>query len=525
MCGIAVAIDWDGAETAVQHLIAGMLHRGDVTDPPITISKGTAMCTRRLRIVDAQNGMQPKASFDDRFLVAFNGEIYNHVELRRELEARGVKFHSGCDTEVVANVLRVFGPTGIKRLSGMFAFVALDVMTGEFLAARDPFGVKPLYLIQTPEAQARKGFLFCSEIKPLLQATESGDVMLLPPGHALTGNFFGRYYNLPSPAPASVAWGAAVPQDLDRILAEAVRVRVPPDLPAAALFSGGINSTLIMHYARRFCPDMPGYIAVGRGSPDYLFARHYAEETSLDLREVAIDTHDAKTLPLIATVVETVETFEPAVVRPSFHTYLLSQRIHQDGFRVALCGEGADELFAGYSPLELAFSQANGQGRYLQAQCLGMMHRANLQRVDRCSMHFQLEIREPFLDQAVVNYAAGLDKSALVKRSGNAVPVGKAPLRAIYDLYPSQLPISIRDRDKMLFNEGADGDVERSGWLDLFEQAVSDADFRDGQRQFAAFGVTTKEELFYIRALAARMDVNRIPHLRGRLRLDMPRAA
>ena len=154
-----------------------------------------------------------------------------------------------------------------------------------------------------------------------------------------------------------------------------------------------------------------------------------------------------------------------------------------------------------------------------------MMHRANLQRVDRCSMHFQLEIREPFLDQAVVSYAAGLDKSALVKRSGKAAPVGKAPLRALYDLYPSQLPISIRDRDKMLFNEGADGDVEGSGWLDLFEQALSDADFRDGQRQFAAFGITTKEELFYIRALAARMDVNRIPHLRGRLRLDMPRAA
>jgi asparagine synthase (glutamine-hydrolysing) len=516
MCGIAVAIDWDGAETAVQCLIAGLQHRGDVTDPMITVRENTAMCTRRLRIVDAQNGMQPKASFDDRFLVAFNGEIYNHVELRRELETRGVKFHSGCDTEVVANVLRVFGPAGIKRLSGMYAFVAIDAATGEFLAARDPFGVKPLYVIQAPQ-----GFLFCSEIKPLLQATETGDVMLLPPGYALTRDFCGRYYNLPSPASPS----AASPQDLDRILAEAVHVRVPPDLPAAALFSGGIDSTLVMHYARRIRPNMPGYIAVGRGSPDYLFARHYAEETGLDLREVVVEAHDAKTLPLIATVVETVETFEPAVVRPSLHTYLLSQRIHQDGFRVALCGEGADELFVGYSPLELAFSQAGGLGRNLQAQCLGMMHRANLQRVDRCSMRFQLEIREPFLDQAVVSHAIALDRSALVKRSGVAAPIGKAPLRALYDLYPSQLPISIRDRDKMLFNEGADGDVEQSGWLDLFEHALSDADFRDGQRQFAAFGITTKEELFYIRALATGMDVNRIPHLRGRLRLDMPRAA
>ena len=131
-----------------------------------------------------------------------------------------------------------------------------------------------------------------------------------------------------------------------------------------------------------------------------------------------------------------METFEPAVIRPSLYTYLLSERIHQDGFRVALCGEGADELFAGYEPLEYAFMQSNGLGRYVQKQCLSMMHRANLQRVDRCSMRFQLEIREPFLDQTVVGYASELDKSALVKQTGEA-PVGKAPLRALYDLYPA----------------------------------------------------------------------------------------
>ena len=151
---------------------------------------------------------------------------------------------------------------------------------------------------------------------------------------------------------------------------------------------------------------MPGYIAVGCNAPDHVYAKRYADETGLDLREVAVEAHCAKTLSLIETVVDTVETFEPAVIRPSLHTYLLSQRIHQDGFRVALCGEGADELFAGYSPLEYAFMQPNGAGRYVQKQCLGMMHRANLQRVDRCSMQFQLEIREPFLDQSVVGYAS-----------------------------------------------------------------------------------------------------------------------
>lgn len=515
MCGIAVAIDWSGAEAAVERLIAGMLHRGDVTDPIVTPATNIAMCTRRLRIVDAAHGAQPQASFDDRLLVSLNGEIYNYVQLRRELQALGVSFRTECDTEVLANVLRIWGQAGIARLSGMYAFVAVDTATGEFLAARDPFGVKPLYLIQSSG-----GFLFCSEIRPLLEATEADDVLLLPPGFLLTRNFCGRHYNPPSPT----AMRDVSPRELDRRLAEAVRVRVPSELPAAALFSGGIDSTLVMHYARRFRPDMPGYIAVGCNAPDRRYARQYAEATGLDLREVPVEAHGAETLFLLETIVGAVETFEPAVIRPSLYTYLLSQRIHQDGFRVALCGEGADELFAGYSPLEHAFTQSTGAGRHVQQQCLGMMHRANLQRVDRCSMRFQLEIREPFLDQSVVGYAGDLDESALLKRSGD-VAVGKAPLREIYDLYPSELPTVIRDRQKMLFHEGADADVEESGWLDLFESAFSEADFQDGRREFSDYEIATKEELFFVRTLAATMDLKRVPHLRGRLRLNMPLAA
>jgi asparagine synthase (glutamine-hydrolysing) len=514
MCGIAVAIGWDGAEAVVRRLIAGMLHRGDVTDPLFTVRSGTAMCTRRLRIVDAANGAQPHASFDQRFLVCFNGEIYNHVEVRRELEMLGVRFRTECDTEVVANALRIWGPAAIGRLNGMYALVAIDAATGEFLAARDPFGVKPLYLIRSP-----RGLLFCSEIRPLLVASEGEDILLLPPGRMLTRDFYGPHYALRAPATAT----AGSPSELDGILSEAVRVRVPSDLPTAALFSGGVDSTLVVHYARRHAPAMPGYIAVAANGPDRLYAQRYADDTGLDLRPVAIEPHSHETFSLIETVVDAVETFEPAVIRPSLHTYLVAQRIHRDGFRVALCGEGADELFAGYEPLEYAFTQTNDAGRYVQRQCLDMMHRANLQRIDRCSMRFQLEIREPFLDRSVVGYASKLAGSDMVRRADT--PMGKAPLRALYDLYPDTLPTSIRDRQKMAFHEGVGGDAEATEWLDLFETAVSDADFRDGQREFSEFSVTTKEELFLIRTLAAKMDVNRVPHLRQRLQLKMPRAA
>ena len=512
MCGIAVAVNWEHADATVRQMIGGILHRGDITDPLVSPLKDTAMCTRRLRIVDARQGAQPQASFDGRLLVSFNGEIYNHAELRHELEKLGVPFRTESDTEVLANALQIWGAQALKRLVGMYAFVAIDATTGEFLAARDPFGVKPLYLIQSGA-----GFLFCSEIKPLLDASPDGEVMLLPPGYLLTRNFCRQFYQLPQPE----SLGAGSPQALDALLSEAVRIRIPPDLQAAALFSGGIDSTLMMHYARRYQPRMPGYIIAGRDAPDYGYAKCYADATGLDMREVAFDAQGSETLPLLETVTETVEAFEPAIVRPSLYAYLISRRIHEDGFRVALCGEGADELFAGYGPLEHVFAQSNALGRNVQEQCLSMMHRANLQRVDRCAMRFELEIREPFLDQALVEYAAGLDASALLKPV-DGMPRGKQPLRALYDLYPGELPTAIRDRRKIQFDEGAGIASESAGWSALFEEAVSDKEFQDGKREFAAFEIASKEELFYLRALARNMDVSRVSHLKSRTRLYVP---
>jgi len=512
MCGIAVAVNWDGADEAVRSLIAGILHRGDITDPLVAPFKNVAMCTRRLRIVDAHRGAQPQASFDERLLVSFNGEIYNHAELRREMEQLGVPFRTESDTEVLANALQVWGAQALKRLVGMYAFVAIDTATGEFLAARDPFGVKPLYLIQSGAS-----FLFCSEIKPLLDTVAEGEVMLLPPGYLLTRNFCRQFYQLPQP----VHLGMGSPEKLDAILAKAVASRMPPDMKAAALFSGGIDSTLMMHYARRHQPDMPGYIIASRDAPDIRYARHYADMTGLDMREIPFEARNAETLPLLETVVGVAEAFEPAIVRPALYGYLISRRIHQDGYRVALCGEGADELFAGYGPLEHVFAQSNALGRNVQEQCLSMMHRANLQRVDRCSMRFELEIREPFLDLALVDYACGLDAGALLKTI-DGLPRGKQPLRAIYDLYPDVLPAMIRDRRKIQFDEGAGIASEEAGWSALFENAVSDAELEDGKKEFAAFEIASKEELFYLRALSHGMDITRASHLKSRTRLYVP---
>jgi asparagine synthase (glutamine-hydrolysing) len=513
MCGIAVAIDWDDAETTVARMIAAMAHRGDIDDPVLAPAKNTAMATRRLRIVDAEHGVQPQFSADNRFLVSFNGEIYNHAALRRELEGLGVAFHTRSDTEVLANALRVWGAGALQRLVGMYAFVAFDLKTGDFLAARDPLGVKPLYLIQS-----ERGFLFSSEIRPLLAASETGEVLLLPPGHALTRTVFKPFARLgrePGVAPT-----ANDPATLDRILDEAVRIRIPPDLPFATFMSGGIDSTLIAHYAARHRPEAPGYFLGDTAAPDYAHAARFAERTGYDLRRVAFpEDHTG----LIGEVVTTVESFEPSVIRDALCGYLLSQAASRDGFRVALCGEGADELFAGYAPLEAAYAEGAQFGDFVRAELLAGMHRSNLQRVDRCGMRFGLEVREPFLDPAVISYALGLDPSTLVSEA-SCRPVGKQPLRRLFELYPERLPREIAERTKLAMHRGSGFDASQADapWVRHAEAALTDRDLTEGQREFAAYDLRSKEELLYLRALSQSLDIARVPHLAARDRLNFP---
>jgi asparagine synthase (glutamine-hydrolysing) len=515
MCGIAAAIDWDGANEAVARMIEGIRHRGDITDPLISPGPNTAICTRRLRIVDAENGMQPKLSCDGRVLVAMNGEIYNHAELRRELEALGAAFHSECDTEVLANALAAWGAAALGRLVGMFAFVAFDLMNGDFVAGRDPLGVKPLYLVNRGQ-----GFLFCSEIKPLLDVCETGEVLLVPPGFVLTKTVCAPYPSVFSAPPPP---HADDPKRLDAILAAAVERRVPPDLPFAVLFSGGIDSTLVAHYARRVRPEAPGYFLGGPTAPDHPFAAAYAEASGMDLRIVQSPDSAAEAAALAREVIAVSEAFEPNVIRGSLCQYLLSRKIHEDGFRVVLTGEGADELFAGYAPLELAFAHDAAIGADARAQYLSDMNRGNLQRLDRSTMRFEIEAREPFLDPEVIGWALGASAGELVK-TVRGEPRGKAPLRALFDLHPRELPKLIRDRKKTPFSEGAGFDVSRSlsPWRELAEQEISDKAFEEGRRRFAGFALNDKEELYNLQILAETFDVERVPHLKGRITLKIP---
>jgi asparagine synthase (glutamine-hydrolysing) len=496
MCGIAVAISWDDAVQTVRRLVAGVRHRGDVADPIVSPRPGYAMGTQRLRM--------------------FNGEIYNHEALRRELEATGIAFRTNSDTEVLASALRAWGPKALRRINGMYAFVAIDAANGEFLAARDPFGVKPLYVVQS-----ENGFLFCSEIRPLLGACEVGDVLLLPPGHFMTRKSVGKFGAfVEEQAAPRVAHEPAV---LDRLLREAVQIRVPRDLPAAVLFSGGVDSTLVVHYVREVRPKVPGYFLGGGDAPDYEYAARYADLTGLDLRCVTMTENSASISDEIDAVVSAAESFEPSMIRDGLCNYRLARRIHSDGYRVALCGEGADELFAGYRPLEIAFEDSESTGRNVREQTLAAMHRTNLQRLDRFGMRFQVELREPFLDPAVVGYALSLPASEMLLCSAEGMR-GKAPLRSLWALHREALPTAIRDRRKLAMHVGSgfDQSQKQSPWIDYAEANVSDHEFADGKLRFQQFDLQTKEEYLYLHRLAATLDVSRVPHLTARPFIRMP---
>lgn len=514
MCGFAVAIDWPEAQATTARLTDGIRHRGDVTDPVASPLTNVAMCTRRLCILDWDRAVQPQASFDGKLFVSYNGEIYNHAELRQEMTALGVPFKTESDTEVLVNALRLWGARALERISGMYAFVAVEADTGVFLAARDPFGMKPLYVVQDGPR-----FLFCSEIKPLLAATETAEVMVLPPGYLLTRNGAMRFPSLLRPA--TPPWVHGDPQELDRRLKTAVDTHVPPDLPFATFFSGGIDSTLIAHYAHLLRPEAPGYFAGNETAPDYPFAAEYAAMNGYDMRMVRLDP--ASLFARIPEALAVAESFEPNLIRSAVSSLAVAEQMHKDGFRVALCGEGADELFCGYAPLELTFLDGNEAGRPVRADTIELMNRVCLQRVDRCSMAHQLETRVPFLDPAVAAYALSLDAAALV-RVADGVRYGKVPLRQLYDLYPGQLPQSIRDRSKMPFDDGCGlgAKPKDSLWKTAFNEAVSDADFEDAKKEFADFLPQNKEEVYYLRHLSQVMDIRRVPHMKGRAWISTP---
>lgn len=334
---------------------------------------GSGLAHNRLAIVDlTDQGAQPMASKDGRHWIVFNGEIYNHRELRTELESLGHAFYSASDTEVLLAGLIEWGEDCLSRLNGMFAFAWLDRTSGRLFGARDHLGIKPLYY-----AQAGGGFIFASEIKallscPFIMAERDGEalrtparfqispstgfkgIQKLPPAHCFTwheGRLDVRQYWSIEPTEA-VANEAQAEDEIAHLIDLAVRRQMVADVPVGTFLSGGLDSSLISALMRRESSGPIHAFTIKfsaqdqkfeQASEDVVYARRVARQFDLKLHEFEVEPKITDLLPKMVWHLD-----EPLSDPAAINTCLISQAARDLGIVVLLNGVGGDEVFGGY---------------------------------------------------------------------------------------------------------------------------------------------------------------------------------
>jgi asparagine synthase (glutamine-hydrolysing) len=490
MCGIAGRIGPE-APGEDQRLLARLEHRGPDDAGEVRFAGGW-LGHRRLSIVDVEGGRQPLRTPDGRRWLVGNGEIYNHQSVRRDLGAD--RYATRSDNEVALRLLEHRGPDALGELEGMYALLSATADGGSFVAARDPVGIKPLYWARRGE-QVR----FASEMSAFDHSWRSA-VEAFPPGHYWTPQRgLQRFAEAVPQAGDSDARDEPGPEDLEETraaLIEAVRRQMMGDVPVGVFLSGGLDSTLVAaiaatEYAER--GQRLSTFAVGmHGSPDLVAARRAADYLGTDHHERLYTREEA--LAAVEPAVRAIEHFDPSLVRSAVPNYLLAEMTARH-VKVVLTGEGADELFAGYSYYR-DFADPDALHDELIRTVRGL-HNLNLQRCDRVTMAYGLEARVPFLDREVI--ALALRLPAGWKAAGDGVPE-KRLLRVAFSGW---LPDDLLWREKTQFGDGSGAAAVLTRAV---ERTVSEAEFRE-QADVIDPPLRTREELAYFRIWSQ--------HLRG----------
>ena len=376
MCGIAGLINVDSAEPIEESLLRRMLgtirHRGP-DQFGIYIDDQVGLGSARLSIIDPASGQQPITNEDETLWIVFNGEIFNHPDLRAELESRGHRFSTNTDTEVVLHLYEEEGPCCLRRLNGQFEIAIWDIKKRTLFLARDRVGVRPLFY-----THVHGGLIFGSEVKailadPRVQAeldpvalhqvftswsamsprTAFRGISELPPGHFMTIGARNPtpqpYWELQFKAEERSAGrsDADYVEELRELLVDAVRVRLRADVPVGAYLSGGLDSSTIAAIVRRFTSNQLDTFSIAFADARYdesEFQRRMAGFLGTTHQVVHVSDDDiGRVFP------EVIWHTETTVLRTSpAPMYLLSRLAHRSGYKVVLTGEGADEFLAGY---------------------------------------------------------------------------------------------------------------------------------------------------------------------------------
>lgn len=430
--------------------------------------------------MDVIEGRQPLADADRTAFIAANGEIYNHQRIREELGHE--MFRTGSDNEAALHLLMVEGPAGLAKLGGMFA-LAFATTDGEFMVARDSLGIKPLYC-----AERGDGMLFASELNAFDEADRPA-VRSFPPGYCWSPSGGLVRFDDPVPVHARPAKRAEEPGVWDKSLLKilrdtivtAVEDRMMSDVGAGVFLSGGLDSAIVAaiaaEWAKQHGQPLPTFAVGAKGSSDLAAARVVADFLGTEHHEIVMTKDDA--MHMLPKAVHTIEHYDPSLVRSAVPNMLLAEYASKR-VRVVLTGEGADELFAGYSYYhEEPFTNPDAlQAELVRTLC--ELHHLNLQRCDRTTMAYGMEGRVPFLDRKVIEVAMTIPPEHKMIRAG------VEEKKLLRDAFEGWLPEEILRRGKEQFGDG-------SGAADVLNAAVHEhPEIAEGDR--AGVELRTKEE-------------------------------
>ncbi len=446
----------------------------------------------RLAIIDIAGGGQPMLNKNGTICIVFNGEIYNHRFLRAELE-REHSFKSNSDTEVILHLYEKEGPAGLAKLDGMFSLAIVD--HDQITLARDPLGIKPLYI------QKNEQYLyFASELKAFNFL--DNNVIEFPPGHIY--NKYGgyrTYYKVPQVYRDDLNWENTL-AELRLRLKKAVLKRLMSDVPLGSFLSGGLDSSLITALMKQYQEKFHTFSVAVKESNDRNYALMAAKFLDTIHHEYVVTPREL--WEVIPEVIFHLESFDQSLVRSAVANYFLA-KLAAEEVKVVLTGEGADELFAGYAYLE-QFRNSNDLHRELW-DITNALHNTNLQRVDRLTMAHGLEARVPFLDKDVIALAMEIPP-AFKRNDRNGV--SKWCLREAFR-HEGLLPDEIIDRDKEKFAEG-------SGVAVILEQMAGEkvsetSYFKELER---GMPLRSKEEYYYFEIFCSYFGREQALRLVGR---------
>jgi len=498
MCGILCAFQLkqsvDNLRPQVLEMSKKLRHRGPDWSG-IYDTSNAILSHERLAIVDPTSGKQPLISRSENLILAANGEIYNHRQLRTAHVA-DYPFKTQSDCEVILALYEKEGKAFVNRLNGIFAFAIYDTEKDEYFIARDHIGIIPLYMGWDGDGT----FYVASELKALEGVCTK--IELFPPGHYLHSSDAKpvKWYQTDWTDYENVKDNTTSIKDLHDALSDAVHRQLMSDVPYGVLLSGGLDSSITSALAKKFAakriesddtqaawwPQLHSFSVGLEGSPDLEAAQQVAKHIGTVHHEVKFTIQEG--LDAIREVIYHLETYDITTIRASTPMYLMARAIKALGIKMVLSGEGADELFGGY----LYFHKAPNAQEFHEetVRKLEKLHQYDCLRANKSLAAWGIEGRVPFLDKEFIEVAMRLnpkDKMITEER------MEKWVLRKAFESY---LPKNVAWRQKEQFSDGVG-----YNWIDtlkeMVEREVSDEQMQNAHYRFPVQTPQNKEEFYY----------------------------